>query len=113
LTIKICFELKKYIGVNIFLLVEKLGGCWKVSIRVTRVLFLLLVESGLPKFFQFLSTDEGNCRGLIPRVPQVTGYGTKNLNTVWFPPVANDWGTKYHVLDMFPPLLAEDGGPPT
>jgi hypothetical protein len=30
-----------------------------------------------------------------------------------FPSAVNSWGTKYPVLDMVPPLLAKEEGPPT
>jgi hypothetical protein len=30
-----------------------------------------------------------------------------------FQPVANGWGTMHPILDMAPPLLAEQEGPPT
>jgi hypothetical protein len=53
------------------------------------------------------------CRRLVPREPQATGYGPKNLDTGQFPPAANDWKTKYPILDMAPPVLAEEEGPPT
>jgi hypothetical protein len=42
-----------------------------------------------------------------------TNYGPKNLEMVWFPLIANGWGTKYPVLDIAPPLLAEEERPPT
>jgi hypothetical protein len=50
---------------------------------------------------------------LVPRVPQAAGYSPNNLNTTWFPPTANGWGTKYPVPDMVLSLLAEEEGPPT
>jgi hypothetical protein len=53
------------------------------------------------------------CRGLVPWVPWAAGYGPKNLDTIRFPPVANGWGTKNLILDMAPPLLAKEEGPPT
>jgi hypothetical protein len=37
----------------------------------------------------------------------------KNLDTARFPPVANDWGIKYPIPNMAPPLMAEEEGPPT
>jgi hypothetical protein len=55
---------------------------------------------------------EGYCQGHVPQVPWATGYGSKTLNTVYFPPTANGWGTKYPVLDIAPPLLSEEDGPP-
>jgi hypothetical protein len=55
----------------------------------------------------------GNCRGLVSRVPWVVGYDPTNLVTTMFPPTASDWGTKYLVSVMVPPLLAEGEGPPT
>jgi hypothetical protein len=53
------------------------------------------------------------CWGLVPQVPQIIGYGPKNLDTVWFPLVANDWGTKYSIPDIVSPLLTEEVGQPT
>jgi hypothetical protein len=35
------------------------------------------------------------------------------LDMTRFPPATNGWGTKYLVLDMAPPLLAKEEGPPT
>jgi hypothetical protein len=55
----------------------------------------------------------GYCQGLVARVPRVTDYDPKNLDTVRFPPVVNGWGTKYHIPDIALPLLAEEEGPPT
>jgi hypothetical protein len=43
----------------------------------------------------------------------VSSYGPKNMDTTQFSLVANDWGITYPVLDMAPPLLAEEEGPPT
>jgi hypothetical protein len=37
---------------------------------------------------------------------QIFGYNR-------FPPAANGWGTIHPVLNMTPPLLAEEEGPPT
>jgi hypothetical protein len=42
--------------------------------------------------------------------PSVT---TQNFGYDQFPPVVNGWGTIQPVLDMAPPLLAEEEGPPT
>jgi hypothetical protein len=55
---------------------------------------------------------EGYYRGLVPQLPQVTGYSPTNLDTTQFSPMINGWGTKYPVSDMAPPLLAEGEGPP-
>jgi hypothetical protein len=51
--------------------------------------------------------------GPIPWVLWAAIYGPTNLDTTRFPAVARDWGTKYPVPDMAPPLLAEGEGPPT
>jgi hypothetical protein len=55
----------------------------------------------------------GYCGDRIPRVHQAVCYNPKNLDRVGFPPIANGWETKYLVLDMAPPLLVEEEGPPT
>jgi hypothetical protein len=44
-------------------------------------------------------------RGL-PIMAQKSGYDR-------FPPTAHSWETKHPVLDMVPPLLAKEEGPPT
>jgi hypothetical protein len=44
---------------------------------------------------------------------RAAGYSPKNPDTIWFPPVANGWGTTYFVPDVTLPLLAEEEGPPT
>jgi hypothetical protein len=51
------------------------------------------------------------CR--VPWVLQATSYSPANMDTTQFPPVANDCGTKYPILDMVPQLLVEGEGPPT
>jgi hypothetical protein len=45
------------------------------------------------------------------RVPPVTTQ--TNLDTVSFPPAAKGWGTKYTILNLVPPLMAEEEGSPT
>jgi hypothetical protein len=54
-----------------------------------------------------------HCRGLVPRVPRAASYSKKNLDMARFPTATNDWGTKYSILDMIPPLLIEEEGPTT
>jgi hypothetical protein len=44
-------------------------------------------------------------RGL-PIMAQKSGYDR-------FPPTAHSWETKHPILDMVPPLLAKEEGPPT
>jgi hypothetical protein len=48
-------------------------------------------------------------------VPGYDGSPVKAKNSKYdrFPPVANSWGTIHPVLDLAPPLLAEEEGPPT
>jgi hypothetical protein len=53
------------------------------------------------------------CWSLVPRVSRATDYGPKNLDTTRFPPVVNDWGTKYPVPDMALALQVEEEGPLT
>jgi hypothetical protein len=52
-------------------------------------------------------------QGFVPWVPRATDYDPKNLDTAQYPTVANDGGTKYPVLNMAPPLLAEEEDPAT
>jgi hypothetical protein len=44
------------------------------------------------------------------RGPPIT---TQNSRYDRFPPTTNGWGIIHPVLDMAPPLLAEEEGPPT
>jgi hypothetical protein len=63
------------------------------------------------------SSSSGGTRSILSRSCTVgawaASYDPKNLNMAQFPPTANGWGTKYPILDMTPPLLAEEEGPPT
>jgi hypothetical protein len=53
------------------------------------------------------------CRSPVPWVLWAAIYGPINLDMAQFLPAVNDWGTKYSIPDMVPPLLAKGGGPPT
>jgi hypothetical protein len=55
----------------------------------------------------------GLLSGSYTRVLWAASYGPTNLDTTGFPPLANDWGTKYPLPDIAPPLLAEGEGPPS
>jgi hypothetical protein len=50
------------------------------------------------------------CQGLVP---WATSYDPRNMDMTLFLLAANDWRTKYPILDMVPPLLAEGEGPST
>jgi hypothetical protein len=51
------------------------------------------------------------CR--VPWVLRAASYGPANMDTTQFPPVANDCGSKYPILNIFPQLLVEGEGPST
>jgi hypothetical protein len=71
----------------------------------------LVVGASLQSKLHKLNVE--TCQVLVPRVPRAAGYGPTNLDTVWFPPVENGWGTKYPIPDMAPTLLVEGERPPT
>jgi hypothetical protein len=50
------------------------------------------------------------CRSPVPWVLWAAIYGPINLDMAQFLPAVNDWGTKYSIPDMVPPLLAKGGG---
>jgi hypothetical protein len=52
-------------------------------------------------------------RDLVLWISWATSYSPKKLDTTLFPLAASDWGTKYPVPNMAPPLPAEGEGPPT
>jgi hypothetical protein len=55
----------------------------------------------------------GYCRGHVPRVLWVVGYGPKNLDMTRLPLAENGWGVTRPVQGMVPPLLAKGKGQPT
>jgi hypothetical protein len=83
----------------------------------TRIMVKIHLASSRVSFAFSKSLEAcGDCmphRALVPWVPWAAGYSSKNLDMAWFPPVANDYETKYLVLDLAPPLLAKVDGPPT
>jgi hypothetical protein len=50
-------------------------------------------------------------RVLYPEYRGAPVTAQKNMNMAWFPPMANDWETKYPIPDMILPLLVEEEGP--
>jgi hypothetical protein len=63
--------------------------------------------------YSFVHLVVWNCQGLVPRVPRITGYGSKFSGYDWFPLTTNDSGTIHSVSNMTSPLQAEEDESPT